>query len=250
MEQASLTGKTVLVTGAARRLGAAIVDCLHSEGMNIILHYRSSADLAEQIKADLEKRRADSVKLIQADLLNSELLPGIIEQAQQRWGRLDALINNASSFYPTPLDSASEADWDDLIGSNLKAPFFLSQAAAPWLRQTRGCIINMVDIHSRRPRADHPIYSIAKAGLSMLTQSLAWELSPQIRVNAIAPGSILWGTEEQDNQQMHAEILSRVPMQDLGDPQDIARAALFLLRDAPYITGQTITVDGGRSLSM
>ena len=200
MEHDTLVGKTVLVTGAARRIGAAIADCLHAAGMNLVLHYRSSAADAEQLRDYLQERRADSVELIQGDLLQTQQLTDLIQQAQQRWGRLDVLVNNASSFYATPLASASEADWDDLLGSNLKAPFFLAQAAAPWLQQTQGNIINIVDIHGEKPRDGHPIYSIAKAGLIMLSKSLAWELRPHIRVNAIAPGAIMWGIEENDQQ--------------------------------------------------
>jgi pteridine reductase len=244
-----LAGKTALITGAARRIGAAIAVCLHAAGMNLVLHYRSSATAAEQLCDELQQQRPDSVELIQGDLLNTAQLPSIVTQARARWGRLDALINNASSYYATPLESVSEADWNDLVGSNLKAPFFLAQAAAPWLRETGGSIINMVDIHAERPRDRHPVYSIAKAGLVMLTKSLAWELRPHVRVNAVAPGAILWATAETDPQQ-RSDILARVPLQRLGEVEDIARSVLFLLRDGDYINGQVIAVDGGRSLFM
>lgn len=249
MEDDVLTDKTALVTGAARRLGAATATRLHAAGMNLVLHYRTSATEAEQLRDRLQAQRADSVELVQGDLLETGQLARIVDVAQRRWGRLDVLVNNASSFYATPLASASEADWDDLIGSNLKAPFFLAQAAAPWLRQSRGSIINMVDIHGSQPRDGHPIYSIAKAGLMMLTRTLAWELRPDVRVNAVAPGAILWASAE-DDPQLRQDILARVPMQRPGDPDDIARAILFLLKDGGYITGQTLVVDGGRSLFM
>jgi pteridine reductase len=249
MEYDALTDKTALVTGAARRIGATIATHLHAAGMNLVLHYRSSAAAAEQLRDRLQSQRPDSVELVQGDLLQTRQLAEIVGFAQQRWGRLDVLVNNASSYYATSLETASESAWDDLIGTNLKAPFFLAQAAAPWLKRSKGSIINMVDIHGRKPRDGHPIYSIAKAGLIMLTRTLAWELRPNVKVNAVAPGAIIWGTEETDPQ-LRRDILARVPMQRLGEPDDIARTVLFLIKDGGYITGQIITVDGGRSLFM
>ena len=238
---------TVLITGAAHRIGAATARGLHAAGFNVILHYRHSATPAEALAGELERLRGDSVLLVQGDLHDTAWLPELARAAQARWGRLDALVNNASSFYPTPVGEVSEAQWDDLTGSNLKAPFFLSQAAAPFLREHHGAIVNIVDIHADRPLKGHPVYSIAKAGLVMMTKSLARELGPEIRVNAVAPGAILWpeqGLGEADRQR----ILDRTALKRQGSPQDIARAVLFLIRDADYTTGHVLTVDGGRSL--
>ena len=246
----TLTGKTVLITGGSRRIGAAIATCLHQQGMNIALHYRSAQQPAQQLHDQLSAQRRDSVVLLQGDLLDSDSWPRLVEQATQPWGRLDVLINNASSFYATPVKTASEADWENLLGSNLKAPFFLTQAAVPQLQKNQGSIINLVDIHAEKPRDKHAIYSIAKAGLVMLTKALAWELRPHIRVNAIAPGAILWSETGSDDAQTQADIMSRIPLQRLGDADVIAATALFLLRDGHYINGQTIAVDGGRSLFM
>jgi pteridine reductase len=215
--------------------------------MDLVLHYRNSASAAMQLKAELEQQRADSVRLLQADLHQTAHLDALIEQAAAFKGRLDLLVNNASSFYPTPLAQASEADWDDLIGSNLKAPFFLSRAAAPYLRETGGSIVNLVDIHAERPLKEHPIYSIAKAGNAMLVKSLARELGPEVRVNGIAPGAILW-PEQGLAAMAREEILNRTSLKRAGSPEDIARTLLFLARDAGYITGQIIAVDGGRTL--
>jgi pteridine reductase len=242
-----LKGKCALITGAAHRIGAAIARQLHAEGMNILLHYRHSKEAAEQIKHELEKERTQSVWLLQADLHQAESYSFLISQAETLCRRLDLLVNNASSFYPTPLKEATLNDWEELIGSNLKAPFFLSRAAAPLLYRSEGCIINLVDIHARRPLKDHPIYSIAKAGNAMLVKSLARELGPEIRVNGVAPGAILW-PEQGLSQQARAEILDRTALKRAGTPEDIARTLLFLFRDAPYITGQIIDVDGGRTL--
>ena len=242
----SLAGKVGLVTGAAHRIGAEILRCLHGAGMDLALHYRSSRAPAEALRAELEAERPGSVLLIQADLHRIDAFPGIVREIEARFGRLDLLVNNASSFYPTPLESASEAQWDDLMGSNLKAPFFLAQAAAPLLRAAGGCIVNLVDIHAERPLKDHPIYSAAKAGNAMLVKALARELGPEVRVNGVAPGAILWpeqGLDETGKQ----EILDRTALKRPGAPQDIARTVLFLARDADYITGQIIAVDGGRS---
>ena len=242
-----LSGKVALITGAARRVGAVIARTLHAQGMNLILHYRSSQDNAQQLQQELLAKRPDSVILVQADLLNSAKLTSTVMNSMNAWGRLDALINNASSFYPTPLGTISEQQWDDLIGTNLKAPLFLAQAAEPVLRKYCGSIINITDIHADRPLKNHCVYSAAKAGLVMLTKSLARDLGPQIRVNAVAPGAILWPEKGLD-ELTKRRILSNTALKRRGGPEDIARAVLFLLRDAGYITGQTITVDGGRSL--
>lgn len=245
--QHSLDGKVALITGAAHRIGAELARRLHHSGMNIALHYRHSRAGAEGLAAQLNALRPDSVTLIQADLLDCTALPGVITAAQARWQRLDVLVNNASTFYPTPVGSTTETHWDDLIGSNLKAPFFLAQAAAAELRRRHGCIVNIVDIHAQRPMKGYPVYSAAKAGLAMLTMSLARELGPEVRVNGVAPGAILWPEHALDDAQKQT-ILERTALKRQGTPADIARTALFLIRDADYISGQIINVDGGRTL--
>lgn len=241
----SLEGKTALVTGAAKRLGAAIAERLHQAGMNVVIHYRSSGDAAQALAARLNAVRPDSAVTAQADLLAPEGFGSLIKTAQQ-WGGLDLLVNNASSFYPTPMREADEGDWDELVGSNLKGPFFLAQAAMDALRARRGQIINIADIYAYRPLAKHPIYSIAKAGLVMLTRSLAGELAPWVRVNGIAPGAILWPEQGMDADSQR-QILEQIPLQCTGKPEDIAAAVLFLARDAPYVNGHILSVDGGRS---
>jgi pteridine reductase len=245
----SLVGKTALITGGARRIGASIARILHGAGMNLALHYFSSSDEAENLQRQLNAQRADSVILLQGDLRQVAALRGLVEQVIAYWNRLDVLVNNASSFYPTPVDSATEDQWHDLVDTNLKAPFFLSQAAAPQLRAVQGNIVNIVDVHAQRPMTKHPIYCSAKAGLAMLTQSLARDLGPDVRVNGVAPGAILW-PESGMSDTTKNYILSRIPLKRSGDPDDIARALLFLVRDGGYITGQIIAVDGGRSLSI
>ncbi|ALP54342.1 pteridine reductase [Candidatus Tenderia electrophaga] len=246
-DPAKLDNKVALITGAAHRIGAELARRLHGAGMNIALHYRHSSAQAEALAAQLNAIRPDSVVPLQADLLDTARLPAVIAAACQPWQRLDVLINNASTFYPTPMDSASEADWDDLIGSNLKAPFFLSQAAAPELKKRQGCIINIVDIHAQRPMKDYPIYSAAKAGLAMLTMALARELGPELRVNGVAPGAILW-PERALKPKTKEQIINRTALKRQGAPADIAKTVLFLIRDADYISGQIINVDGGRTL--
>ena len=242
-----LTGKVALITGAAHRIGAELVQQLHAAGMNIALHYRHSVSGADLLAETLNQQRPNSVKLIQGDLLNHNDLSRIVEEAAIYWQRLDVLINNASSFYPTAVGNATEAQWDDLIGTNLKAPFFLAQAAWPHLKRQHGSIVNIVDIHAQRPMKGYPIYSAAKAGLAMLTMSLARELGPEVRVNGVAPGAIIWPEHEMDDNTKQ-QIIDRTALKRQGSPADIARTALFLIRDADYITGQVISVDGGRSL--
>lgn len=243
----SLDGKVALITGAAHRVGAVTTRTLHAQGVNVMLHYRHSSQAAEVLRDELNAQRPDSVRLLSADLLDYSSLPGLATQAAEAWGRLDLLVNNASSFYPTPMDSVTETQWDDLLGTNLKAPFFLSQAAAPFLKAHHGCIVNIVDIHADRPLKNYPVYSMAKAGLVMLTKALARELGPEIRVNAVAPGAILW--PEQMDEATKSDIIHRTALKRRGDPDDVARAVAFLVRDADYMTGQVLTVDGGRSLS-
>lgn len=244
----NLNDKVVLITGAAHRIGAITTRTLHAAGARIVLHYRSSRESAEALRQELEARRPDSVRLVQGCLLDTGQLPSLVEQATACWGRLDVLVNNASSFYPTPIGQITEQHWDDLMGSNLKAPLFLAQAAAPQLRAQRGCIVNIVDIHADRPLKEHPVYSMAKAGLVMLTKSLACELGPEVRVNAVAPGAILWPENDMDKATKQ-KILERTFLKRQGSPDDIARAVLFLIRDGLYTTGQVLTVDGGRSLN-
>lgn len=249
MQENTLTGKTALITGGARRVGAEIARTLHGHGMNLVIHYRGSRDDAHALKTELEKQRAMSVALVQADLLDTARLPGMVDEAAAAFGRLDALVNNASSFYPTPVGEATEHQWDDLIGTNLKAPFFVAQAAWPHLKKTHGCIVNIADIHAERPIKRYPIYSAAKAGLVMLTRSLARELAPEVRVNAIAPGTIMWPEGEAEvSEAQKQEMLARIPLRRSGSPDDIARTALFLIRDATYVNGQVIAVCGGRTV--
>ncbi len=241
-----LSGKCAMITGGGRRIGAEVARTLHAAGMNVIVHYRGSAAGANGLCEELEARRPDSTHTLQADLLDTAALEPLVSAAAQRWGRLDVLVNNASTFYPTTVGEITPQDWEDLMGTNLRAPLFLSQAAAPWLREQRGCIVNMADIHAERPLKTHPVYCSAKAGLVMLTRSLARELGPEVRVNAVAPGAILWPEDMGDK--MRAKILAKVPLERAGEPQDIARAVRFLIAEADYITGQIIPVDGGRSL--
>jgi len=240
-------GKVALVTGAAHRIGAQIARCLHGQGMDIVLHYRGSEVAARTLAAELALSRPDSVLLHRADLNRCHEFPGLIERIRAFRGRLDVLVNNASGFYPTPFDDAGEEQWEDLMGSNLKGPFFLTKAAAPLLRAASGCVVNLVDIHAERSLKDYPIYSIAKAGNAMMVKALARELGPQVRVNGIAPGAVLW-PEQTPDEGVKQEILARTALERAGTPMDIARALIFLVRDADYITGQIITVDGGRTL--
>jgi pteridine reductase len=243
----ALRGKVALITGAAHRIGAQIARCLHDAGAELVLHYRSSWEAAQSLKAELEAVRPDSVLLLQADLHDCSAFPELVGGVRGFRGRLDILVNNASSFYPTPFADASAEQWEDLIGSNLRGPFFLTREAAPLLRAAEGCVINLVDIHAERPLKDYPIYSIAKAGNAMMVKALARELGPEVRVNGIAPGAILW-PEQGLSDDTKREILHRTALRRAGTPADIARTLLFLVRDADYITGQIIAVDGGRTL--
>lgn len=242
----ALAGKTVLVTGGARRIGAALVRGFHEAGANLVVHYRNSADAALALVDELNAERANSATAKQADLIKTGRAARTIDHAVAEFGRLDILINNASSFFPTPLGTISENDWHDLVGSNLKAPLFLVQAACEELGKHGGSVLNMIDIHARRPLADHPVYCAAKAGLETLTLALARDLGPQVRVNGIAPGAILWPEGDANADQQEA-IVRRTPLGRAGDPEDIVRTALFLSTQAPFITGQIIAVDGGRS---
>jgi pteridine reductase len=243
----ALSGRVALITGGAKRLGNAIAQALHGAGAQLVIHYRSSKTSADALVDELNGVRANSAIALSCDLLNTQALPGLVAQTLQHFGRLDILVNNASSFYPTPIGTITEQHWDVLMGSNLKAPLFLAQAAAPALRATQGLIINMVDIHAQRPLPEHTVYSIAKAGLATLTKSLARELGPEVRVNGIAPGPVLW-PEHEMSPALQQEIISKTALKRQGSPDDIARAALFFAKDAPYVTGQILAIDGGRSI--
>lgn len=242
-----LSGRTVVLTGGARRVGAALARAFHGAGANLVLHYRGSRDEAAALSRELKASRPNSVALVQADLLDTARLPRLIEEACQAFGRVDVLLNNASSFYPTPIGEITEEAWEDLIGTNVKAPLFLSQAAAAELRAARGLILNIADIHGTRPLAHYPVYSTAKAALIMLTKALARELAPEVRVNAIAPGPVLWA--EDADRELQEKIIARTLLKRAGSPEDVARAALFFATDAPYVTGQVLAIDGGRSLA-
>lgn len=245
----STTAKTALVTGGSKRIGATTVRLLHEAGYNLVIHCRLSRQSADSLAEELNKNRVDSARVIQGDLNDETIYNNLIEQAFKCWNRLDVLVNNASSFYPTPVGSITMDDWHNLINSNMKAPLFLAQAAAPYLKQTQGNIINMLDVHAQRPMKEHPVYCAAKAGLAMLTMSLAKELGPDIRVNGVAPGAILWPDNEMPEHTKKL-ILERTSLKKAGDPIDIAKTILFLVRDAHYITGQIIAVDGGRTINI
>ena len=242
-----MIGKTVLVTGAAKRVGSAIAGELHRAGANVVIHYRTAQTAAATLAGQFNSQRPNSAICLHADLLDIDALSSLVEKTVAHFGRLDALVNNASSFFATPLGEISLADWDDLLGSNLKAPLFLTQAAAPHLRAAQGAVVNITDIHAERPLAGYPLYCAAKAGLLGLTRALAIELSPQVRVNAVAPGAILWPDDSAFDPPTREAIVAHTLLKRIGSPQDIARAVRFLLDDASYVTGQVINVDGGRS---
>ena len=237
----------VLVTGAARRVGAAIAVALHQAGARVVLHVRQSRPEAEALAQRLNALRAHSVRVVSADLLNTALISPLVMDVVGLFGRLDGLVCNASSFFPTPLGQIDEAAWHDLVGSNFKAPLFLAQAVAPHLRATAGTIVNITDIHAERPLAGYPLYTAAKGALLTLTRALAVELAPQVRVNAVAPGPILWPEDGQFPDAEREAIVQHTLLKRAGTPEDIARTVRFLMLDAPYITGQVINVDGGRS---
>jgi len=238
-----------LITGAGRRVGAVIARTLHAAGYDLALHYRRSIDDARTLADELERQRRGSTLLLQAELADISALPALIEQLLAHYGRLDALVNNASAFYPTPLGTATAQQWNELFASNAQAPFFLSQAAIPALRETRGGIVNMIDIYAERPLAEHPLYCMAKAALAAMTRSLALDLGPDIRVNGVAPGAVMWPSDGKPYADQQA-MLTRTPLQRAGTPEDVAGAVLWLLRGAPFVTGQIIRIDGGRTLSV
>ncbi|MBS0556193.1 MAG: pteridine reductase [Proteobacteria bacterium] len=249
MKHATVQRPVAVITGAAKRVGAQIARSLHMAGYDLVLHYRHSRSEMDALIAELEAARENSTLAVTTDLVNTKKLPGIVETCLRRFGRLDALINNASAFFATPVGATTPALWDELFASNARAPYFLAQAAAPHLKKTKGSVVNIVDIYAERPLAGHPVYCMAKAALAMMTLALARELAPEIRVNGVAPGAILWpesGKAYADQQ----ELVSRTPLKRTGSPQDVATAVLFLLRDAKFTTGQILKVDGGRSLAI
>ena len=249
--EASLQNKIVLITGGAKRVGASICRLLHASGANLMIHYKSSVNEARALQAELNLKRPHSVAIIQGDLLNLSILPSLIQETISHFGKLDVLINNASSYYPTEIGDIQEEQWQDLMGSNLKAPLFLSQAAAVELRKQQGCIINITDMHVERPKKGYIVYSVAKAGLVTLTKSLAHELSPEVRVNAVAPGPVMWPEDNPQFDELYRQrVISQTLLKRIGEPNDIAKAVKFLIQDAPFITGQVIAVDGGRSLNL
>lgn len=243
--------KIVLITGGAKRVGAAICRELHACGANIMIHYKSSVNEARALQAELNLQRPNSVAIIQGDLLNMAIAPSLVHETIKHFGRLDVLINNASTYYPTELSQINEENWHDLMGSNLKAPMFLAQAAAAELRKHAGSIVNITDMHIERPKKGYIVYSVAKAGLVTLTKSLAHELSPEVRVNAVAPGPVQWPENNPQFDEVYRQrVISQTLLKRIGDPTDIAKAVKFLTYDAPFITGHVLAVDGGRSLNL
>ena len=243
----TLEGKVAVITGGARRIGASIARTLHPEGMKLVIPYLASHYAARELQAELHHHRPDSVLLVGTDLLDPAKLEKLVSQATTEFGQLDVLVNNASSFYPTPIGQTTDKQWEELIGVNLKAPYFLSQAAAGALTESNGCIINLVDIYAERPLKNHPVYNVAKTGLIGLTRALARELGPEVRVNAVSPGAILWPEGDVD-ETAQQRLISRTPLKRTGNPTDIAQTVLFLVRDAEFLTGQIVNVDGGRSI--
>jgi len=245
-----LEGKVVLITGGAKRVGAAIARRLHDGGARLMLHYRSARAEAQALAADLNAIRHDSAATVRADLVNVAGLPELVKSTVAHFGALDVLVNNASSFHATPVGSIGIPDWDDLVGTNLKAPLFLAQAAAPHLKKAGGCIVNITDIHADRPLKSYVVYSVAKAGLVGLTKSLARELGPEVRVNGVSPGPVLWPEDGSFDEVARQRVIAHTLLRRPGEPEDIARTVYFLVAEAPYITGQIIAVDGGRSVNI
>ena len=251
LSTSALKDKVVLITGGAKRVGAAICRLLHANGAQLMIHYRSSTSEARALQAELNLKRANSVAIIQGDLLNLAVLPSMVQETIKHFGKLDVLINNASSYYATEIGEIDDDQWEDLVGSNLKAPLFLSQAAAPELRKQHGCIINITDMHVERPKKGYIVYSVAKAGLVTLTKSLAHELSPEVRVNAVAPGPVMWPEDNPQFDEVYRQrVISQTLLKRIGEPDDVAKAVKFLIQDSPFITGLVIAVDGGRSLNL
>lgn len=247
----TLKDKVVLITGGAKRVGAAISRLLHAEGAHVMIHYNTSGEAARSIQTELNALRAGSAEIVRADLLDTASLPTLVSTTIKQFGKLDALINNASSYYPTEIGQINEENWQDLIGSNLKAPLFLSQAAATELRKNNGCIVNITDMHVERPKKGYIVYSVAKAGLVTLTKSLAHELAPAVRVNAVAPGPVLWPEANTEfDEDYRQRVINQTLLKRIGEGADVAKAVKFLVADAPFITGHVLAVDGGRSLNL
>lgn len=247
----NLKNKVVLITGGAKRVGATISRELHAHGANLMIHYNTSKQEAKALQAELNLQRPDSVSIIQGDLLNVAVASSLVSETTNHFGRLDILINNASTYVPTEIGKINEDNWHELVGSNLKAPMFLAQAAASALKKHHGCIINITDMHIEHPKKGYVVYSVAKAGLVTLTKSLAQELSPEVRVNAVAPGPVLWPENNPQFDEVYRQrVISQTLLKRVGEPTDIAKAVKFLAADAPFITGHVLTVDGGRSLNL
>lgn len=244
---AGTRGGVALVTGAARRIGAAVARALHRRGLGVAVHYRRSRDEAAALARALDRERPGAVATFGSDLLDPGAPERLVSEVVSRFGALDVLVNNASSFYPTPLDTTTEAEWDDVVGTNLKAPFFVTRAAAPFLAAGRGSVVNLADVHGRNPVTGYPVYCSAKAGLIMLTRALALELGPEVRVNAVAPGIALWPEGDRDGQ-AQAKAVQRVPLRRAGSAGEVADAVTWLALDAPYTTGEVLAVDGGRGI--
>nr|WP_294840717.1 pteridine reductase [uncultured Methylotenera sp.] len=243
--------KVILITGGAKRVGATMCRELHKQGAKLMIHYNNSMSEARALQAELNLLRANSVAIIQGDLLNLNVLPTLVSETVHQFGRLDVLINNASTYYPTDLGQINEENWQDLIGSNLKAPVFLAQAAASELRKNSGCIINITDMHIERPKKGYIVYSVAKAGLVTLTKSLAHELSPEVRVNAVAPGPVQWPESNPQFDEVYRQrVINQTLLKRVGEAEDVAKAVKFLIYDAPFITGHILAVDGGRSINL
>ncbi len=246
-----ITNKVVLITGGAKRVGATICRMLHATGMNLMIHYKNSLNEARALQAELNLQRPNSVSIIQGDLLNIASLPNLIAETIQQFGHLDVLINNASTYYASEIGDIDETKWLDLMGSNLKAPLFLSQAAAGELRKNNGCIINITDMHVERPKKGYVVYSVAKAGLVTLTKSLAYELGPEVRVNAVAPGPVQWPENNPQFDEVYRQrVINQTLLKRVGEAEDVAKAVKFLIADAPFVTGHVLAVDGGRSLNL
>jgi pteridine reductase len=246
-----MTDKIILITGGAKRVGAAITRLLHAGGAKVMIHYRSSAGEAEVLQAELNALSPGSAAIIQGDLLDLATLPRLVAETISQFGGLDVLINNASSYYATEIGAICEEDWENLLGTNLRAPLFLSQAAAPELSKRLGCIVNITDMHVQQPKRGYVVYSVAKAGLETLTRALAKDLAPQVRVNAVAPGPVLWPEDNpQFDEDYRQKVIAQTLLSRVGEPEDIARAVRFLIDDAPFVTGQVIGVDGGRSINL
>lgn len=246
-----ITNKVVLITGGAKRVGASICRILHAAGMNLMIHYKSSLNEARALQAELNLQRPNSVSIIQGDLLNIASLPNLVAETIQQFGHLDVLINNASTYYASEIGEIDETKWLDLMGSNLKAPLFLSQAAAGELRKSNGCIINITDMHVERPKKGYVVYSVAKAGLVTLTKSLAYELGPEVRVNAVAPGPVQWPENNPQFDEVYRQrVINQTLLKRVGEAEDVAKAVKFLIADAPFVTGHVLAVDGGRSLNL